>query len=239
MGLKLPFADTAADAIETGVSGTVSFDNKNGSFTVPIAKSDASIQITTIISNPAAPTRYDYDFSIPEGGTIEQLGTGAVLIRDNAGFFIAAVNPAWAKDTNGNSVPTHYEVEGRTLSQIVTHSSGMAYPIVADPWVGTLYFDSISQDTWNGQPAVHIVPSGFSRMLEASGNGWQVREFGWMQLKQVWPEVTTKPTYEQQYKCHAEFALVPWIGGNTWDLEKARANLGNWYIGALQHRCNW
>jgi hypothetical protein len=53
------------------------------------------------------------------------------------------VEPPWAVDTNGRSVPTHFEVRGAALVQVVDHHTGdFAYPIVADPkykrrWFGT------------------------------------------------------------------------------------------------------
>lgn len=54
----------------------------------------------------------------------------------------------WAFDANGTPVPTHYEVQGSTLVQVVDHTgAGIAYPVVADPtfitgtnvWFGGFY----------------------------------------------------------------------------------------------------
>ena len=40
----------------------------------------------------------------------------------------------WAKDANGQDVPTHYEIDGTIVTQIVEHKGDdVAYPVVADP----------------------------------------------------------------------------------------------------------
>ena len=45
--------------------------------------------------------------------------------------------PAWAFDAAGRPVPTWYEWDGESLTQIVEHrAGGYAYPIVADPCWG-------------------------------------------------------------------------------------------------------
>ncbi|MFT4123896.1 MAG: hypothetical protein QM635_08695 [Microbacteriaceae bacterium] len=54
---------------------------------------------------------------------------------------IATINKAWAVDATGAQVPTHYEIEGTTLTQVVVAGSSARYPITADPsvvwWVWT------------------------------------------------------------------------------------------------------
>lgn len=46
----------------------------------------------------------------------------------------------WATDANGQSIPTHYETDGTSLTQVIEHNSvaNVAYPVVADPiyWWG-------------------------------------------------------------------------------------------------------
>lgn len=41
----------------------------------------------------------------------------------------------WAYDANSKTVPTHYEVNGTKLTQIIEHKNGgFAYGITADPF---------------------------------------------------------------------------------------------------------
>ena len=43
-------------------------------------------------------------------------------------------------DADGKKVPTHYELRGDVLVQVVDHrSSDVAYPVTADPWWNTAY----------------------------------------------------------------------------------------------------
>jgi len=46
---------------------------------------------------------------------------------------IVPVEAAWAKDANGQDVPTHYEVRDDKLFQVVVPTTSTAYPVVADP----------------------------------------------------------------------------------------------------------
>jgi hypothetical protein len=85
------------------------------------------------ITSPDAPERYDFQV----GGAAARLvlqDDGSVEVLDADGQTIAEVPAPWATDANGVAIPTHYEVDGTTLTQVVEHRGGdYAYPIVADP----------------------------------------------------------------------------------------------------------
>jgi hypothetical protein len=139
--IGLPFADEAGD-VAAVQPGAISYDNKNGSVTVPFLKSDGSLQVHTIIEEATAPTEYSYVVSIPEGGSLTPISDGAVAVLGTDGNPAALVPAPWAKDANGVDVPTHYEIDGDVLTQIIDHTAaGIAYPVVADPqfvWHGVL-----------------------------------------------------------------------------------------------------
>lgn len=63
------------------------------------------------------------------------------------------IDASWALDANGKPVPTHYEVNGTTLTQVVEHAAGTAYPVVADPsyWPAVISWWSRTQveQNWN------------------------------------------------------------------------------------------
>jgi hypothetical protein len=47
---------------------------------------------------------------------------------------IGYVSPPWAVDSRGVKVPTHYQLNGNQLTQVVDHASrNVTYPVVADP----------------------------------------------------------------------------------------------------------
>ncbi len=97
-----------------------------------IAGVDARILL--VIGGPQAPTRYEFNATLPEGASLIPTPDGGVEVVDAAGEAIAFIEPPWAIDANGAAVATHFEVRGETLLQIVDHK-GAEYPVVADPSV--------------------------------------------------------------------------------------------------------
>lgn len=129
--IDLPQAEAANDAQRLS-NGTVVYPASDGSANAVIPTSDG-IQFLTSIYNSDAPTRYNYDVSVPEGGKVEVVG-GAARVVDADGGDILYVGLPWAKDANGIAVPTHFEVEGNSLIQVVEHNgAAFTYPVVADP----------------------------------------------------------------------------------------------------------
>jgi hypothetical protein len=143
LSIELPFAGDASLA-KVDASGAVSYDNNNGSTSVAVANADGSLVVATVISDESAPTRYDYSYSLPVGGALVAEATGGVLVMDATGFPIATVEAPWAYDATGKAVPTRFEINGSTLTQIVDHS-GSAYPVVADPTVNYYWWGSTTK----------------------------------------------------------------------------------------------
>jgi hypothetical protein len=115
------------------MDGTVVYPSNDGSASAVVPTNDG-VQVLNTITSPAAPTRYDYNVSVPEGGSVEETADGFVQILDADGKGLFYVALPWAKDASGNSVPTHFEVEGTKLIQVVGHNTGeFTYPVVADP----------------------------------------------------------------------------------------------------------
>lgn len=84
------------------------------------------------INRPDAPHAFRFPVQVPEGGKLEDMGDGTVSLNvdrmPHGGFTVP-----WAKDANGQSVPTYLQVEGSDLVQIVEFDENTAFPIVADP----------------------------------------------------------------------------------------------------------
>lgn len=132
LSIELPFAETAATAVREQ-SGIVSYDNKNGSITVPVVIDDGELQINTVIADSNAPTRYAYAIDPGDGGSLTPFGD-LIVVGSATGEVIAVVEAPWALDANGRSVPTHYELSGTTLTQVIDlNDPSISYPVVADP----------------------------------------------------------------------------------------------------------
>lgn len=108
--------------------------------------------ITIDYSN--ASKEYSFKYDLPKGCElitseeyygVENAEPGWIYIVDNNNSYIdletgkevadiiAVIEPAWAKDANGNNINTSYRVKGNTLIQIVQFNERSAFPIVADP----------------------------------------------------------------------------------------------------------
>lgn len=87
---------------------------------------------------------------------------------------LGTIDPAWARDAAGRSVPTRYEINGNVLTQIVDRRAGdFAYPIVADPsW----------SDIWNA------IRAGGEKV--ASAARWLGSSAGWV-VGKAWSGITT------------------------------------------------
>lgn len=140
MTIGLPFASQASDAV-VEAPGIVSYDNNNGSTTVPVVKADGSVQITTIIDGPNSPSVFDYKLDVPTAGSLVLNVDGSAAVLDAEANPALLIDIPWAKDANGTDVPTHYEVDGEVLTQIIDLTDpSIAYPVIADPRVSYLWW---------------------------------------------------------------------------------------------------
>ena len=238
--ISLPFGEEASDGVSVE-GGGIAYDNRNGSLTVPVTKTDGSVQITTVIEHSNAPIAYSYDLTGASELTLTLFDDGSVVLHDADGGYAGGVAPPWAYDAVGDPVKTWYEVSGLTLTQIVAHDSDSpAYPIVADPWLGINLFGTISVDSVQGQPRVNLTPSpwGYAQWGTVSGlvimntAGW---DEAWTRSASI-QSALNKPSQRQQFECHALGS--PFAG--TWNLEKFRVNrTTSWTFGVAIHRCNW
>lgn len=135
MSIGLPYSNQASSASSTA-PGVVAYDNKNGSTTVPVVENDGSLVVSTVIARASAPSTYTYTFGAAAGTTVVLAPNGGAAVVTASGAITAAIAPPWAKDSHGVALPTHYSVNGSTLTQVVDLTSpGIAFPVVADPKV--------------------------------------------------------------------------------------------------------
>lgn len=84
-----------------------------------------------IIGAPEANHEARYEIKIPAGSTPEQYPE-SIAIRDSAGRLLVAVAPPWAKDAEGQNVPTTLSYADGILTQRVnTQGLEVVYPLVA------------------------------------------------------------------------------------------------------------
>lgn len=221
--IGLPNAPDAAPGV-VDEEGLVHFDNTDGSITVPLVREDGVVQITTLIEDTFAPTRYEYPIAAADGGELVDAGDGFFAVLDAAGQPAAMIDPAWAKDANGRNVPTWYEQQGDTLVQVVEHDSRYAYPIVADPAVrGNL----ITKVTFPSSP-YGIVVSVTPR------SGWAITPFSnWWAEYKLWVASHYEGNkFYNQLRCHVDIAPFK----SPWNLDAWRPDVS--YSNVLAAACN-
>lgn len=253
--VSLPFASKAKTA-ELIADGAVAFDNQNDSMSSVMAKSDGSLQIASILKNANAPTTYSYQLSLPSGVKMTSGAGGNMALITANGKYLGGIAPAWARDSRGASVPTHYEVIGSTLIQVVDHTGQpYEYPIVADPWLG---FDMIDHTAWNSSnvysPTLSVFPNNWGRRV-ASMTTYPVggifsTVIGFvdqMSAAAAWSETlekTSKPGHPnpdtismlEQFQCHYFWVSKYEPAKESWNLDSKRPAAGLAF--QLKNRCN-
>ncbi|PCK70543.1 hypothetical protein PL1_2861 [Paenibacillus larvae subsp. larvae B-3650] len=139
--ISLPKVDTK-EAIQTS-NGTIVYKGKeeNSSVDLAVQPTTKGVRNLVRINDATAPKEYNFNIKIPEGSKLvsaaDYLGadfdTKEVFIVDEKNQIQSIFTPAWAKDANGNDIPTHYEIRGNDLVQKVEFNENTAFPVVADP----------------------------------------------------------------------------------------------------------
>ncbi|WP_307295070.1 hypothetical protein [Microbacterium natoriense] len=120
---------------------TITHDLNDGSSIVPVVRSNGVLQVLSVINDASSPTSFVYGVTADSGGSMSPLPDGGVGVLSAAGKEVAIVAPPWAKDANGQDIPTRFELDGNKLTQIVDTASvpSATYPVVADPAVSVKY----------------------------------------------------------------------------------------------------
>lgn len=130
LSVTLPTLSGTDDARQAS-DGTIIYTSDDDASIAVQPLEDGSTRFLSVLESKDAPERYEYRF---EGADLDLQDDGSIIVRD--GDLIAGVIDApWATDAAGTTVPTHYEVTGDTVTQVVSHTAGdFAYPVTADPW---------------------------------------------------------------------------------------------------------
>jgi hypothetical protein len=234
----LPFSKQAKMA-SLVTDGAVAFDNQNGSVSTVLAKTDGSLQIATVLTTAKAPTDFTYQLTLPTGVKAAVEPNGGVEFLLGNSIYIGGVAPAWARDSRGATIPTHYVVSGSTLTQVIEHQSlQYAYPIVADPWLG---FDLIDHTAWTKDspysPTLNVYPTGWGRTVAFSTTyplgGLILGTLDLLSVNAAWSEtlaLTTRAGHPNpdtqsmflQFECHFFYVSKYNRDKVSWNLDSLR-----------------
>ncbi|XUK61146.1 hypothetical protein ABMA10_04150 [Plantibacter sp. RU18] len=239
LNVTLP-TDIHGAVAQDGENGTIEYVGETTTATV-VPKNDGSVQFVTTIADASAPIEYKYTFDLPEGAQIVLPdGDTAPVILDASGGFLAGIAPAWARDANGVDVPTRYVLDGSAVTQVVEHDApGVAYPVVADPWLGIPLIQAWGWTSEGGGWRMNSTPTPWSRSQNAvtASTYWMAIGYaGWDELANM--QNTTQRarmnvSMQQQHVCHQGFASAD----PEWNVEgykAARGDIGGW----ISTHCN-
>lgn len=132
-------------------NGTIVYDSEKEdvSITVQAVQEEQNgivfdaVRTMVTIENEKAPKEYSFKFNLPEKYKMVKdtdydegdgaLDTNSVYILDENNEIVNTIDPAWAKDANGNDVETYYVINGSELIQRVEFDKDTEFPVVADP----------------------------------------------------------------------------------------------------------
>ncbi|WP_146007718.1 hypothetical protein [Brachybacterium sp. UMB0905] len=251
IGIKLP-VEHSGMRDNPGNPELVSWEDGGGVVYAPLVSPEGDVQINIVIPDSTAPREYAFELNIPDYSELEEVN-GSYFFLGPTGNVIAGIAPAWARDANGKPVPTHFEIHGKTVVQVIDYSNTSSFPVVADPYLGKRLFKSIGAkygkyygvntnvvtlqlSTW-GWAVYTGSGSGIGGVIAGQGilntNGWKEALAKGGRVKSL---LLSKKSMRQQFSCHALGAL----GAGTWELETFRPNrTRHWTYGVAKHRCNW
>lgn len=170
---SVPVVQAGGDGVTAGVNGsdlsvTLGAD---GDATISTSGQYATVEDTSVtyaVSHPEdGATRFSAiltssadttpEWSFEAGTELLLLDNGSVSVSDGESF-LGGIDAPWAVDAEGRSLPTHYEISGTTLTQVVD-TTGATFPVVADPTVQ--FFGPYIQVHLNRHESITAV-SGFA-----------------------------------------------------------------------------
>ncbi|WP_329221309.1 DUF4258 domain-containing protein [Streptomyces microflavus] len=126
----LPGGAHSSAARSTG--GTVVYADAEEGFDLAVQPNRDGVRALITLRDAQAPTEYRFPLDLPADAVTEHLEDGSVLVS-HGDTYLGTFDAPWAKDANGEAVPTEYRVEGGALVQTVRPGPNTAYPVVADP----------------------------------------------------------------------------------------------------------
>lgn len=208
---------------EMAKDGTVVYNPNDADFSVGVQALQSTdgenmweaVRILLTIEKYSQEKEYKFKYDLPKGDRLifaeewaqkyladsksenhtlkESIVTGEVYVIDAQGNIIETIEPAWAYDANHKAIPTHYEIKGNELVQVVEFDKDTVFPIVADPTKHpnkTRYYHLTKtqarqvRDRYTGSTAA-VVSKGIialalgkaNSLIPAIGSGWATISF--------------------------------------------------------------
>ncbi|MGW5864258.1 hypothetical protein ACWFRJ_19060 [Streptomyces sp. NPDC055239] len=135
-GLMLP-ATKDVEGVKAG-AGTVVYRDAATSTDIAVQPTtDGGARTLVTLKDDQAPETHRFRLDLPQGTGITEDGEGGFELHhesaDGVHLPAGTIAAPWAKDANGNAVPTSYKLDGDDIVQTVETDEKTVFPVVADP----------------------------------------------------------------------------------------------------------
>lgn len=178
-GIEVGLAISGADGPDGAVEhGSVVYEDVARSTSVVARPTQQGAQALIVIDRSDAPSTFTFPIDANGGAvTLRPTEDGSIEVMSGQRKHpVATVAPPWATDANGDPVPTHFEVQGSFLIQVVDHV-GATYPVIADPkytWgyvTGTTYYNRKETRSLKTRSYAYVVAAGICAALGPQSAG--------------------------------------------------------------------
>lgn len=227
VGLQLPHA--RARSADQDASGAIdAYANPDGTTTTVVSTQGDAIQILQSVPSASGPTRFEYQLSLSGPVKPSIMEDGTVVFLNDRDELVAGIAKPWAKDAKGRAVPTHFELRGNVLVQVVDHRGvpDITYPVVADPYLGyRLYHWATAGYTEKYWTKVNAKVTPWGKL----NNGTFFFSYHVDEVKSLlpkgWRYTLDWSTMRNQLYCHIFFGVLEYSG--EYNLE-SRRETWNW-----------
>lgn len=206
--------------------------------TVAVASVDGDAGVLVSRVTDAADTAStSYALTLPEGAVATLNDTNDVVsFFAEDGEPLGSSQTLWARDANGETVPTHLELDGTTLTQVVDLDGAQpaAFPIVAAAAASPNYYSSAWVTSQGAYYVVHAIPTAAGR--RDSGAIYLATHTQQLKNKLGSNASKVNGTIENQFHCHVVFNSFMGSGNTAYDMESWRPNVS--YLVAWSSGCN-
>ncbi|WP_313539668.1 hypothetical protein [Leifsonia aquatica] len=98
-----------------------------------VQQTTAGARFLTAVASAAAGSSFSYDLDTSGAARLVDIPGDYTLLVDGNDRYIATLEPAWAKDAAGMSLPTTYELADGVLTQHVEYADDTTFPVLLDP----------------------------------------------------------------------------------------------------------
>ncbi|MFC6355038.1 hypothetical protein [Luethyella okanaganae] len=132
-GQALSVEIVEAQGNATVANGITVFEGTSDSSVAYVQPTMNGVRFLTAVEDADAGNTFSYTLDIAPGSQLVDIPGGFTILVDPNGRYIATLDAAWAKDSNGKELPTRYELVGDVLTQHVEYPTGTMFPVLLDP----------------------------------------------------------------------------------------------------------